>query len=266
MTLRVLLVDDDDLARSSVRAFLSAEPGVEVVGEVDNGRDALDVIARVDPDILFLDVDMPGLDGFGVLEALGGARIPVVVFVTGHAQHAIRAFEVHALDYLLKPFGLERFRQAFARAREAVEERDEERRGDRIHALLGELRQEQQGLEKLIAGAEPYLQRLMVKADERMLLLNAEEIDWVEAEGNYVRLHTARGAFPVRLKISVLEERLDPRNFARVHRSTIVNLGRVKELRPWFAGDYIVSMKDGTELKLSRGYRPQLEARLGAAG
>ena len=266
MTLRVLLVDDDDFARASVRTFLSAEPGVQVVAEVDNGRDALDVIARAGPDILFLDVDMPGLDGFGVLEALGTATMPVVVFVTGHAEHAIRAFEVHALDYLVKPFGLERFRQAFARAREAVEERDEERRGERIHSLLQQLREEQEGLERLLAGAEPYLQRIMVKADEKMLLLNSEEVDWVEAEGNYVRLHTGRGAFLVRWKIGALEERLDPRHFARVHRSTMVNLGRVKELRPWFAGDYIVAMKDGTELKLSRGYRAALEERLGAAG
>ena len=265
MSLRVLLVDDDPWARASVRAFLSAEPGVELAGEAENGREALEAIERADPDILFLDVDMPELDGFGVLEALGDAKVPVVVFVTAHEEYAIRAFEVHALDYLVKPFGLDRFRQAFARARLAVEERDEALRSDRIHSLLEQLREEQRGIERLLSGAEPYLQRMMVKTQDRVLLLAVDEIDWVEAEGNYVKLHVGKNEYLVRWKIGALEQRLDPRRFARIHRSTIANLERVKELRPWFAGDFIVAMKDGAELKLSRGYRADLEQRLGAA-
>lgn len=262
--LRAVIVDDEEPARQYVRELLLAHPEIDIVAECANGFEAVKAASELNPDLLFLDVQMPKLDGFEVLQLIGPDI--AVVFTTAYDQYALRAFEVHALDYLVKPFGLERFRQAFARARAAVEERDEERRGERVQALLSQLHEEQEGMRKLVAGAEPYLQRVMVKTDDRMLLLNADEIDWVEAEGNYVRLHSARGAFLVRWKIGALEERLDPRHFARVHRSIIVNLGRVKELRPWFAGDYIVAMKDGTELKLSRGYRAALEERLGAAG
>ncbi|HEX5725738.1 MAG TPA: LytTR family DNA-binding domain-containing protein [Longimicrobiaceae bacterium] len=265
MPIRTLLVDDDPYARASVRTLLSQEPGVEVVGECADGVAALEAIGREDPDLVFLDVDMPELDGFGVLEALGDARMPAVVFVTAHEEHAIRAFEVHALDYVVKPFGMERFRRAFARAREAIAERDEPR-VERIQALLEQLREEQRGLERILSGPVQYLERLMVKTGNRVLLLPTRDIDYVEAEGNYVKLHSGRAGYLVRWKIGALEERLDPRHFARIHRSTIVNLDRVKELRPWFAGDFIVALKDGTELKLSRGYRPRLEEQLGAAG
>ena len=264
--LRVLVADDDPYARATLRTFLTAEPGAELLGEAQDGRQALEAIAREDPDVVFLDVDMPGLDGFGVLEALGGvAKLPIVVFCTAHEHYAIRAFDVHALDYLVKPFGRERFRQAFARARAAVEERGEELRGEQVQALLEQLREEQKGLERLLTGPA-WLERVMVKTRDKALLLPADEIDWVEAEGNYVRLHAGKESYLVRWKIGALEERLDPGKFARVHRGTIVNLDRVRELRPWFAGDYLILMKDGTELKLSRGYRPKLEERLGGTG
>jgi len=202
----------------------------------------------------------------GALEALGDARTPVVVFVTAHEEYAIRAFEVHALDYLVKPFGLERFRQAFRRARAAVEERGGAFRGERVQALLEELREEQRGLERLLSAPAPYLERLMVKVRDRVLLLPVDDIDRVEAEGNYVRLHAGKEQYLVRWKIGALEARLDPRRFVRIHRSALVNLDRVRELRPWFAGDYLVVMKDGTELKLSRGYRAKLEERMGGGG
>ncbi len=265
MSVRVLLVDDDHFARASVRSLLSAEPGVHIVGEAADGHAALEAIEREDPDLVFLDVDMPGLDGFGVLEALGGARLPAVVFVTAHEHYAIRAFEVHAMDYLLKPFGRERFRQAFARARAALARRDDDGQAERVQALLEELREEQRGIERLLAPAAP-LDRILVKARDRVLLVELAEVDWIEAEGNYVRLHAGSAAYLVRWKIGSLEERLDPRRFARIHRSTVVNLERVQELRPWFAGDLLVVLKDGTELKLSRGYRPKLEERLGGTG
>ncbi|HEX2205100.1 MAG TPA: LytTR family DNA-binding domain-containing protein [Longimicrobium sp.] len=264
--MRVLLVDDDPYARATVRTFLSGETEVEVAGECEDGHEALEALAREEVDVLFLDVDMPGLDGFGVLEALGDARAPVVVFVTAHEHYAIRAFEVHAQDYLVKPFGLERFRQAFRRVRAEVAERGDPLRGGRVQALLEALREEQRGLERLVSDAAPWLERLLVKTGDRVLLLPADRIDWVEAEGNYVRLHVGKDAYLVRWKIGALEARLDPRRFVRVHRSHIVNLERVKELRPWFAGDYVIVMKDGAELRLSRGYRPHLEARLGSVG
>jgi two-component system LytT family response regulator len=264
--LRVLVADDEPLARASLRTFLTFEAGAELIGEAADGREALEAIAREDPDVVFLDVDMPELDGFGVLEALGDARMPVVVFCTAHEHYALRAFDVHAQDYLVKPFGRDRFRQALARAREAVEERDDELRGDQVHAMLQHLREEQQSLQRLFAGSSPYLERMMVKTRDRALLLPTAEIDWVEAEGNYVKLHVEKEAYLVRWKIGALEERLDPRVFARIHRSTIVNLDRVKELRPWFAGDFLVVLKDGAELKLSRGYRAKLEEQMGSAG
>ena len=267
MALKVLVVDDDKYARASLRTFLSAEPDVEVVAECLNGREALEVLAGDgEVDVVFLDVDMPEMDGFGLLEALGGARVPAVVFVTAHEHYAIRAFEVHAQDYLVKPYTRERFRQALARARAEAEERGEQSRGERMQAMLEELREEQRGLERLLAGGTPYLERMMVKTPQKVLLLPVEEIDWVEAEGNYVRLHAGKESYLVRWKIGALEARLDPRRFARIHRSHVVNLDRVKELRPWFAGDFIVALKDGTELKLSRSYRTALEERLGAAG
>lgn len=266
MPMRVLLVDDDPYARATVRTFLSAEPGVEVVGECEDGNAALEMLARQEADVLFLDVDMPGLDGFGVLEALGDARAPVVVFVTAHEHYAIRAFEVHAQDYLVKPFGLERFRQAFRRVRAEVEERGEAIDGARVQSLLEALREEQRGLERLVSGAGPWLERLLVKTGDRVLLLPADRIDWVEAEGNYVRLHVGKESYLVRWKIGALETRLDPRRFVRIHRSHLVNLERVRELRPWFAGDFVVLLHDGTELRLSRGYRPHLEERLGSVG
>jgi two-component system LytT family response regulator len=240
-----------------VRAFLAAEPGVELVGEAGDGRQALEAIAREDPDVVFLDVDMPELDGFGVLEALGGATPPVVVFCTAHEHFALRAFDVHAQDYLVKPFGRERFRQAFERAREAVEERGEELRAEQIQSLLEQLREDQRGLQRILAGPE-YLERVMVKTRDRAVLLPIDGVDWVEAEGNYVRLHAGKDSYLVRWKIGALEERLDPRAFARIHRSTIVNLDRVKEVRPWFAGDYLVKLHDGGELRLSRRYRDRL--------
>lgn len=265
-SLRVLVVDDEPYARASLRTFLTAEEGVALVGEAADGREALEAIAREDPDVVFLDVDMPELDGFGVLEALGDARMPIVVFCTAHEHYALRAFDVHAQDYLLKPFGRDRFRQAFARARAAVEERGDDLRVEQVQGLLEQLRDEQRGLELLLSSPSPYLERLMVKTRDRALLLAVGEVDYVEAEGNYVRLHAGKESYLVRWKIGALEERLDPRQFARVHRSTIVNLDRVKELRPWFAGDYLIAMQDGTELKLSRGYRARLEEQMGSAG
>jgi two-component system, LytTR family, response regulator len=263
LTLRVLLVDDNPFARDTLRNLLSAEPGVEVIGECADGAEALEALQREAPDLLFLDVDMPQLDGFGVLEAVGDAQAPVVVFVTAHEHYAIRAFEENALDYLVKPVHRERFRQALERARREVEERGGEVYSERIRAMLEGLREDQKGLERLLSGAQPHLERLLVKAGDRVVLLATPEIDWVEAEGNYVRLHAGRGGWLIREKISTLEERLDPDTFMRVHRSTIVNLHRVAELRPLPSGDFVVLLKDGTELKLSRGYRQKLAERVG---
>lgn len=266
MPVRVLLVDDDPYARAGLRAFLRREPEVELVGECDDGADAVDAIRREEPDLLFLDVDMPRLDGFGVLDALEKDGGPAVVFVTGHPHHALRAFDVAAVDYLVKPVGLERFRQSVARARNALEERRRERGALRVRQLLDRLESDQAALERLLSGGPAYLDRVMVKSAERTVLLPVAEIDRIEADGNYVRLHAGKAQHLVRTRISTLEGQLDPRRFVRIHRSHIVNLDRVKELRPWFAGDSLVLLGDGTELRLSRTYRTHLESMLGTAG
>jgi two-component system, LytTR family, response regulator len=261
--IRVLVVDDEPLARRRVLRLLEQEEGVEVVGECANGRDAADALVRDDPDLVFLDVQMPELDGFGVLEEVGPERMPLVVFVTAYDQYALQAFEVHALDYLLKPFDEQRFHQAFRRARVQLERRESTTQRRSLLSLLEQLGTEQRQLERLLTGAEGrYLERLMVKVGGRVIFLRAGEIDWVEAEGNYVRLHAGKQGYLVRETMSALEQRLDPRQFVRVHRSTIVNLDQVRELRPWFAGDYLIVLKDATELRLSRGYRAKLEERL----
>lgn len=260
---RVMVVDDDAHARAAVRAYLAAEPGAVLACEVEDGLRAVEALAREDVDVLFLDVDMPGLDGFGVLETLGDARMPVVVFVTAHEEYAMRAFDVHALDYLVKPYGLERFRTAFRRARRAVEERAQPVHGERIHALLEQVRDEQRGLHRLLTGA-PALERLMVKTGGRVLLLPVDDIDRAEADGDGTRLHVGGDTHHVRWKLASLLDRLDPRRFARVNATTLVNLARIRELRPWFAGDLLVILDDGTELTLDRACRAALEERTGS--
>lgn len=268
MPVKVMLVDDDPYARAGLRAFLHREPEVEVVGECCDGAEAVDAIRREEPDLLFLDVDMPRLDGFAVLDALEPreSAAPVVVFVTGHTHHALRAFDVAAVDYLVKPVGLDRFRQSVARARNALEERRREQGAARVRQLLDRLESDNAALERLLYGGPTYLDRLLVKSAERTVLVSVADVDWVEADGNYVRLHAGKANHLIRTRISALAAQLDPRRFVRIHRSHIVNLDRVKEMRPWFAGDSLVILHDGTELRLSRSYRGHLEALLGTAG
>ncbi len=261
--MRVLVVDDEAPARRKLLRLLAEEPDVHVVGEADNGPDAVAAIEALTPDLVLLDVQMPGLDGFGVVEALECDPLPRVVFVTAYDQYALRAFEVHALDYLLKPFDGERFRQAFRRGRGQLERRAHGH-VHKLSALLEELTRERRSLEeKLTAGRPQHMEWVMVRARGKIEFLRTAEVDWIEAEGNYVRLHAAKRGFLIREKISTLEERLDPDRFIRVHRSTIVNLDRVVELRPLPSGDCIILLRDGVELKLSRGYRQKLAERVG---
>jgi two-component system LytT family response regulator len=252
--IRTLIVDDEPLARSRVHELLSSQPDIEVLGECGNGREAIAAIKGRKPDLVYLDVQMPEVTGFGVLEALEPAATPAVVFVTAFDEFAVRAFEVHALDYLLKPFDRERFLTSLERAREAVRWRRDGRLDQRLAGLLADL-----GVQRR------YLQRVLVKSGGRTVLLKIGEIDWIEAAGNYVRLHAGRERHLLRETMTALEEKLDPEQFVRVHRSTMVNLERVRELEPYFHGDYIVKLEDGTRLTLSRTYRERLEQRLGRA-
>ena len=261
---RVVVVDDEPLARRRILRLLKEQQrdAVEVVAVCADGEQAVVAIREACPDLVFLDVQMPGVDGFQVLERLEG-NLPSVIFVTAHDQYALRAFEVHALDYLLKPFDPERFRRAFERGRSQLERRTAGQ-SQRIVALLEEMAAERRALEERVAETRPkYLEWVMVRGREKIEFVRTEGVDWIEAEGNYVRLHAGRESYLIREKISTLEERLDPAHFLRVHRSTMVNLNRVGELRPLPSGDCVMLLKDGTELKLSRGYRQRFDKRVG---
>jgi two-component system LytT family response regulator len=245
-------VDDEPLARDRTRQLLEAEPDVEIVGECASGQDAVEVIEGARPDLVFLDVQMPGMDGFGVLERVDPGRLPAVVFVTAHDEHALRAFRVHALDYLLKPFDGERLRESLQRVREQLRS-----------AAPGLL---QLRLLSLLADLKPRARRgdrVVIQSGGRLSFLNADEIDWIEAEGNYLRIHTGQKAHLLRDTMSGIEARLDPSRFVRIHKSTIVNTDRIREIQPLFNGAHSVLLRDGTRLTWSRGYREQLRALTG---
>jgi two-component system LytT family response regulator len=255
--IRTLIVDDEPAARNGIRHLLRGDPEIAVVGECRNGREAVQALRRDGADLVFLDVQMPDLDGFGVVREIGAAEMPVVVFVTAYDQYALRAFEVHALDYLLKPFSDERFHAALNRAKAQV-------RQGRLRELSDKLADLLEGREEAVpGGAARHLRRLVIKAGGRVSLLPVRDVEWLEAEGDYVRLHVGKTSHVIRDTMKALEAQLDPTRFVRIHRSTIVNIERVKELQPMFKGEYVVVLFDGTELNLSRGYRDHLEAMLG---
>ncbi len=250
--LNVMLVDDEPLARGKLRRLLADEADVEVVGEAGSAEEARAKLEELDPDLLFLDIQMPGQDGFALLESLPPDRLPAVVFVTAYDEHAVRAFEVNALDYLLKPFDRERLGLALERAREALARRDGAGLDEQLRSMLQELR-----------GEQPYLDRFVVRSVGRIVFVRAADVDWIEAAGNYVRLRIGKESHLLRETMSSLETRLDPKVFARIHRSTIVNIDRIRELNHIFHGDYSVLLRDGTRLTLSRGYREQFERIVG---
>ena len=242
--IRALIVDDEPLARTAIRNMLRRHPEVEITGECDAGAAAIEAIESSIPDLVFLDIQMPEVDGFAVMEAIGRERMPRVIFVTAYDQYAVRAFEVHALDYLLKPFDRERFDEALHRAKQELQS---PAWTERMFALLQESR-----------GGE-YLQRVIIRNQGRVFFLTAGEIDWLEAQGNYVNLHGGGKTYLFREALGNLEARLDPRKFRRIHRSAIVNIDSIHELRPCFHGDYDVVLRDGSELKLSHRFRGNFE-------
>jgi two-component system LytT family response regulator len=250
--IRVLIVDDEPLARRVLREMLETDPEVTIVGESVNGREAVKAITESTPDLLFLDIQMPEMGGFEVLDALGDARVPHLIFVTAYDQYAVRAFEVHALDYILKPFDRDRFDSSWLRAKEQLKR---DRNGGMEQKILSLL-------EDLKAGTK-YLERLVIKSSGRIYFLETNEIDWIQAEGNYVSVHAGKKSHLLRETISSLESQLDPKKFLRIHRSAIVRIDRIKELQPWFHGEYHVILQDGTQLTLSRNYRDRLQEALG---
>ncbi|HEU4770186.1 MAG TPA: LytTR family DNA-binding domain-containing protein [Pyrinomonadaceae bacterium] len=250
--IRALVVDDEPLAREMIREMLESDSEVEVVGECANGREAVDVIRSSSPDIVFLDIQMPELGGFEVLESLDANTTPYVIFVTAYDQYAVRAFEVHALDYLLKPFDRERFEVAWQRAKGQIKLDRTSRRDQDIIALLEELK----------AGPR-YLERLVIKNGGRVFFLHVQDIYCIEAEGNYVRVYDNQKGYLLRETISSLEGQLDPKQFLRIHRSAIVKIDRIKEMQPWFHGEYRIIMENGKQLALSRNYRSNLQEAVG---
>jgi two-component system LytT family response regulator len=245
--MRVLIIDDEPLACERIRTLLVDEPEIEILGECRDGRSALTAIRDLGPDLVFLDVQMPEMDGFAVLEQIAPDAVPVVIFVTAFDQYAIKAFEVCALDYLLKPFDRDRFSKALSRGRVEFERRSAGDLSARLRSVLDEWK-----------GRKPCLDRLVIRSGGRVFFLRVDELDWVEAAGNYVRLHAGREEYLYRETMSRLEASLDPEKFARIHRSVIVNVERVKELHPLFRGDYTVILHDGRKLTLSKAYRDRL--------
>ena len=249
--IRTLVVDDEPLARERLTNLLSAEPDIEVVGQCRDGEEAATAIVDHTPDLVFLDVQMPSMNGFEVIDAVGSEKMPLVIFVTAYDQHALKAFQVRALDYLLKPFDRERFQEALQRARTYIQRDETGDIGRRLLALVKDLRRDQ-----------PKTDRLVVKSGGRLFFLRTDEIDWIEAAGNYVRLHVGPVSHPLRETMNAIESRLDPEKFFRIHRSRIVNMERIQEMQPWLNGEYAVLLRTGTRLTLSRGYREKLQDRL----
>ncbi len=253
--IRTVIVDDEPLARRNLRLLLEKDPLIEIIAECRNGREAIAALNSCSPQLVFLDIQMPEIDGFEVLKEVGPEKIQAIIFVTAFDQYALKAFEVHALDYLLKPFDDGRFLKALAKAKSQIEQRQMNQITNKLLALLEER-------EPKAAGQKSYLTRFMIKLASRVVLLNVSEIDWIEADGNYAKLHVGRKAHLLREKMHDLEAQLDPRKFVRIHRSIIVNLDRIKEMHPHLNGDYIVVLNDGAQLKLSRTRREHLEAQL----
>lgn len=264
--IKVLIVDDEPTARRGVRLLLERDPEVLVIGEAGSGSEAVRKIVEDKPDLIFLDVQMPEMDGFKVLQTVGNRHVAAVIFVTAHDQHALQAFEVSAVDYLLKPFEDDRFWSALRRAKTEILRRQTDALGAKLTNLLSYL---QAGGGAPTDGGTTVESvnndRILLKSGGEIFFLKADEIDWIEAEGDYMKFHAGGRTHLLRETMGRLESRLDPNRFIRIHRSTIVNIDRVKKLSPSFAGEYAVILHDGTKLKLSRGYQDRLQEPLKSA-
>ncbi|MEZ5354248.1 MAG: LytTR family DNA-binding domain-containing protein [Bryobacteraceae bacterium] len=245
--IKALIADDERLARNRIRRLLSLDADIEIAGECESGTQTVEAMRAQQPHLLFLDIQMPGLDGFGVLEAVDREKFPVVVFVTAYDAYALKAFEVHAFDYLLKPFDRKRFHEVLKRAKQQVTLIRSGETNSRLLELIENLDSQRPGVG-----------RIAIRSGGHVALVKTDSIDWVEAADNYVCLHCGAETHIVRETMNSFEQRLDPHRFLRIHRSTIVNLDQVKEMLPWFRGDYQVILHTGAKLTLSRSYRDKL--------
>ncbi|HVT41253.1 MAG TPA: LytTR family DNA-binding domain-containing protein [Gemmatimonadaceae bacterium] len=257
----VVVVDDEELARRRISQLIAGEDDMEMVAECRDGRDGIAAVEAHRPDVLFLDVQMPGVDGFALLAAVATEPPPAVVFVTAHDQHAIRAFEVDAIDYLLKPFDEERFHQSLARVREHLHQSRSIQADPRLLSLLELVADREPAVDSALARPR-YVDRLMIKTGTKTVVVRATDIDRIEAEGNYVRLYVEAKSYLLRETMSRIEKSLNPSTFARIHRSSIVNLERVREVEPYFGHDFMVRLSTGARVKMSRWYRDEFEMRM----
>ena len=243
MSIRALIVDDEPIARKGIRRFLHAEHGVEIIGECSDGIEAVESIQALKPDLMLLDIQMPELDGFGVIEALQGKHVPVVIFITAFDEFALKAFFVHALDYLLKPLKQEQFHRAIERVRAILHFHQTEEFEKRLNTML-----------QYVSSQRKYLERLIIKSQKNIIVVHVRGVDWFEAYGDYIRVHCGNKTHLIKNTMNEIEKSLDPEVFVRTHRSTILQMNRVKELRPLSNGDYVITLNDGTKLSLSRTY------------
>ena len=259
--IKTLIVDDEPLARRTIRDLLATDIEIEIIGEAGSGSDAVGFIRKQTPDLLFLDIQMPGMNGFEALSKIEHERIPAIIFVTAFDQYALKAFDVHALDYLLKPFTDERFFEALHQAKTQIEMREVNRLSQSLVALLGEHATGETSAHK----RKNFLTRFMIRAAGRVIFINAFDVDWIAADDYYIKLHVGGKTHLLRMSMNELEEKLDPKNLLRIHRSTIVNLEFVKELYSWFSERMMVLINDGkdTELTVARDRVKTLKERLG---
>jgi len=251
MNVRALIVDDEPLARRSILRLLKDHLDVVVIGECGDGGTAVKTLRAEKPDLVLLDIQMPEMDGFEVVRQIGPEKMPATIFITAYDRYALRAFDTNALDYLLKPMERSRFEKALLRAKERIGEKSQRQVSERIMAALEQMKRQ-----------EEYLERLPVAENGRILLVRTREIDWIEAEGNYCRLHVGQRSYEIRETLSALDRKLNPRDFARIHRSTIVNLHRIRQIQSWFHGYHLVLLEDGRELRMSR-YKDAVAKQLG---
>ena len=251
MNMRALIVDDESLARAALSRLLKRDNGITIVGECADGESAVRSIRQIKPDVVFLDVQMPEMDGFQVIECVGVEQMPATIFVTAFEKYAMRAFDASAVDYLLKPFLADRLSRALARARDRWQNRQDKDSAKRLFALLSNRYQ------------SDYIRRLAVACGGRIVFVAVEEIDWIGAEDNYAILHVGRRVYEVRETLQALMEKLDPGEFIRIHRSTIVNVRRIREVQPWFQGSHIIVLQSGAELRMSRYQKQAVDQLLG---
>jgi two-component system LytT family response regulator len=249
MNIRTLIVDDEPLARKRIKRFLVEETDISVIGECGSGNEAIETIQRTPPDLIFLDIQMPEINGFEVLQAIPAECMPAIIFVTAYNQHALKAFEVHALDYLLKPFTQDRFKSAVDRARTQLAKNSEPKQNPGLVALVEKLR-----------ASQSYLNRFMIKSSNRVVFVKAIDVDWIGSAANYALLHVGDKTHIVRETMHALESKLSPKIFQRISRSAIVNLERVKELQPMGKGQYVIILNNGSRLTMSRGIRDLQQA------